>query len=188
MTRWQAQNLVMLEGYLCCSAQKWMTCHVWPGSIMRVLCRGSHSIWWCWKATSVASRNVNDVSCVTRINHESAFWWKAQYLVMLEGYLCCSAQCTWRFMCDCSLNSCYLHCSSVAMVSSNSRNSPRQSVQKTGCGKCEGFSCTTNSIRIFFFWFIYIYIYIYFTFLKLPAASCCTTGNITRITGLQRRS
>ena len=32
---------------------------------------------------SVAPRIVNDVSCVTDINHESHFAWQAQYLVML---------------------------------------------------------------------------------------------------------
>ena len=39
-----------------------------------------------------APRNVNDVSSVTRITHESHFWW-AQYLVRLDGHTCCSAQC-----------------------------------------------------------------------------------------------
>ena len=33
---------------------------------------------------SVAPRIVNDVSCVTDINHESHFAWQAQYLVILE--------------------------------------------------------------------------------------------------------
>ena len=28
------------------------------------------------------------------------FWWQAQYLLTLDGEVCCSAQCTWRFMCD----------------------------------------------------------------------------------------
>ena len=40
--------------------------------------------------TAVASRIVNDVSYVTRINHESDSSWQAQYLVMLEGGTCCS--------------------------------------------------------------------------------------------------
>ena len=31
-----------------------------------------------------APRIVNDVSCVTRINHEMHFAWQAQYLVKLE--------------------------------------------------------------------------------------------------------
>ena len=31
-----------------------------------------------------APRIVNDVSCVTRINHEIHFAWQAQYLVKLE--------------------------------------------------------------------------------------------------------
>ena len=43
--------------------------------------------------TPVAPRPVNDVSYVTRINHETLFSWQAQYLVMLDGDSCCSAQC-----------------------------------------------------------------------------------------------
>ena len=42
---------------------------------------------------SVAPRNVNDVLCVTDINHESDFAWQAQHLVMLEDEICCSAHC-----------------------------------------------------------------------------------------------
>ena len=34
--------------------------------------------------TLLAPRIVNDVSCVTRINHEIHFAWQAQYLVKLE--------------------------------------------------------------------------------------------------------
>ena len=37
--------------------------------------------------------NVNNVSYVMRINHESHFAWQAQHSVMLEKHLCCSAQC-----------------------------------------------------------------------------------------------
>ena len=37
---------------------------------------------------SVALRIVNDVSCVTDINHESHFAWQAQYLVRLEDESC----------------------------------------------------------------------------------------------------
>ena len=33
---------------------------------------------------AVAPRIVNDVSYVTRINHESHFSWQAQYLVILQ--------------------------------------------------------------------------------------------------------
>ena len=33
-------------------------------------------------------RIVNNVSYVTRINHESHFSWQAQYLVKLEGDSC----------------------------------------------------------------------------------------------------
>ena len=65
---------------------------------MRILFRGRRNICWCWTVTSVAPRNVNDVSCITRINHENAFWRQTQYLAMLEGNFCCSAQCKRRFM------------------------------------------------------------------------------------------
>ena len=41
----------------------------------------------------VAPRIVNDVSYVTRINHESHFAWQAQYLVRLAGDACSSAHC-----------------------------------------------------------------------------------------------
>ena len=41
--------------------------------------------------TLVASRNVNDVSCVTMIKHAIHFAWQVQYLVKLEGDTCCSA-------------------------------------------------------------------------------------------------
>ena len=41
----------------------------------------------------LAPRNVNDVSCVTRINYEIYFAWQAQYLVRLEGDFACSAHC-----------------------------------------------------------------------------------------------
>ena len=41
----------------------------------------------------VAPRIVNDVSYVTKINHESDFAWQAQYLVRLSGDTCSSAQC-----------------------------------------------------------------------------------------------
>ena len=35
----------------------------------------------------------NDVSYVTKINHESHFSWQAQYLVSLDNDTCCSAHC-----------------------------------------------------------------------------------------------
>ena len=43
--------------------------------------------------TPVAPRIVNDVSYVTRINHESDFSWQAQYLATLEDDICCFAYC-----------------------------------------------------------------------------------------------
>ena len=42
---------------------------------------------------SVAPRTVNNVSCVKRFDHESHFARQAQYLVRLEGGICCSAHC-----------------------------------------------------------------------------------------------
>ena len=43
--------------------------------------------------TLLAPRIGNDVSYVTRINHEIHFAWQAQYLVRLEGNSGCSAHC-----------------------------------------------------------------------------------------------
>ena len=57
--------------------------------------------------THVAPRIVNNVSFVTRINHETHFSWQAQYLVKLQCHFswqaqysvsldydtCCSAHC-----------------------------------------------------------------------------------------------
>ena len=43
--------------------------------------------------TLVVPRIVNEVSYVTRINHEIHFAWQAQYLVKLEGDSGCSAHC-----------------------------------------------------------------------------------------------
>ena len=50
--------------------------------------------------TLLTPRIVNNVSCVTRINHEIHFAWQAQYLVSLDYDTCCSAHCKQRFMCD----------------------------------------------------------------------------------------
>ena len=41
----------------------------------------------------VAPRIVNDVSYMTRINHEIHSAWQAQYLVKLEDDSCCSEHC-----------------------------------------------------------------------------------------------
>ena len=43
--------------------------------------------------TLLAPRIVNDVSYVTRINHEIHFAWQAQYLVNLSCDVCCSTHC-----------------------------------------------------------------------------------------------
>ena len=54
--------------------------------------RGRRSIWWGYRLTLLAPRIVNDVSYVTRINHEIHFAWQAQYLVKLECYFSWQAQ------------------------------------------------------------------------------------------------
>ena len=43
--------------------------------------------------TLLALRVVNDVSYVTRINHEIHFAWQAQYMVKLSCDVCRSAHC-----------------------------------------------------------------------------------------------
>ena len=43
--------------------------------------------------TLLAPRIGNDVSYVTRINHEIHFAWQAPYLVNLSFDVCCSAHC-----------------------------------------------------------------------------------------------
>ena len=58
---------------------------------MRFILRGRHSIWRDSRLTLLVPRIGNDVSYVTRINHEIHFAWQAQYLVKLEGDFACSA-------------------------------------------------------------------------------------------------
>ena len=60
---------------------------------MAVILRHRGSIFCHQKMTPVAPCNVNDIAYVTRINDESHFSWQAQYLVRLQGDICCSAQC-----------------------------------------------------------------------------------------------
>ena len=60
---------------------------------MRFMLRGRCSIWCSWRMTPDAPRIVNNVSYVTRINHEIHFAWQAQYLVNLPCDVCCSAHC-----------------------------------------------------------------------------------------------
>ena len=107
---WQAQYLLRLEVDIACSAHwKWsfiwdadqtwdsvfaevggwlcllcaleMTFHMRRGSIMRFILRGRRSICWGSRLTLLAPRILNDVSYVTRINHEMHFAWQAQHLV-----------------------------------------------------------------------------------------------------------
>ena len=72
-------------GWLCLLCAMEMTFHMRRGSIMRFILRGRRSICWGSRLTLLAPRIVNDVSCVTRINHEMHFAWQAQYLVKLEA-------------------------------------------------------------------------------------------------------
>ena len=65
---------------------------------MRFILRGRRSIWWGSRLTLLALRIVNDVSCVTRINHGIHFAWQAQYLLRLEVDFACSAHWKWRFI------------------------------------------------------------------------------------------
>ena len=67
---------------------------------MRFILRGRRSIWWGSRLTLIAPRIGNDVSYVTRINHEIHFAWQAQYLVTFEVDFACSAHSKWRFICD----------------------------------------------------------------------------------------
>ena len=78
----------------------YMTFHMWCGSIMRFILRGRRSIWWGWRALTVALRIVNAVSYAMRINHDIPFAWQAQCLVRLEGDSRCSAHRKWRFICE----------------------------------------------------------------------------------------
>ena len=96
---WQAQYLVKLDCDSCCSAHcKWR--FMWDAGQSWFILRGRRSIWWSWIVTPVVPQIVNDVSYVTRINHEIQFARKAQYLVKLDCDSCCSAHCKWRFICD----------------------------------------------------------------------------------------
>ena len=45
--------------------------------MIRVILRGRRSIWCGWRVMPVAPRNVNDVSYVTRSNHDRHFSWQA---------------------------------------------------------------------------------------------------------------
>ena len=97
---WQAQYLVKVEGDSCCSAHsKW-----------RFICEADQS-WDSFgvagalfgefrRLTLLAMRILNDVSYVTRINHEIHFAWQAQYLVRLEVDFASSAHSKWRFICE----------------------------------------------------------------------------------------
>ena len=64
-----------------------------PNDVSHVT-RINHEIHFAWcPVTFVAPRIVNDVSYVTRINHEIHFAWQVQYLVKLDCDSCCSAHC-----------------------------------------------------------------------------------------------
>ena len=87
-------------GWHCLLCALEMKFHMRRGSNMRFILRGRRSICWGWRLTLLAPRILNDVSYVTRINHEMHFAWQAQYLVRLEVDIACSAHSKWRFICD----------------------------------------------------------------------------------------
>ena len=53
----------------------------------------SHFAWQAQYLVPVPPRIVNNVSYVTRIDDASHFAWQAQRLVMLEDEICCSGHC-----------------------------------------------------------------------------------------------
>ena len=87
-------------GWHCLLCALEMKFHMSRGSNMRFILRGRRSICWGWRLTLLAPRILNDVSYVTRINHEMHFAWQAQYLVRFEVDFACSAHSKWRFICD----------------------------------------------------------------------------------------
>ena len=87
-------------GWHCLLCALEMKFHMRRGSNMRFILRGRRSICWGWRLTLLAPRVLNDVSYVTRINHEMHFAWQAQYLVRFEVDFACSAHSKWRFICD----------------------------------------------------------------------------------------
>ena len=88
--RWNLELTDFVAGAVFGEVGGWLcllrTFHMWRGSITRFILRGRRSIWWSCGVRFVAPRIVNDVSYVTRINHEIHFAWQAQYLVKLECY------------------------------------------------------------------------------------------------------
>ena len=81
-----------VRGWLCLLRALEMTFHMRRGSNMRCNLRGRCSIWWGSRLTLLAPRLLNDVSYVTRINHEIHFAWQAQYLVKLDCHFSWQAQ------------------------------------------------------------------------------------------------
>ena len=55
---------------------------------LKISWQAQYLVWWL---TVLAPRIVNDVSCVTQINHGIHFAWQAQYLLRLEVDFACSA-------------------------------------------------------------------------------------------------
>ena len=79
-------------GWHCLLCALEMKFHMRRRSNMRFILRGRRSICWGWRLTLLAPRILNDVSYVTRINHEMHFAWQAQYLVKLECHFSWQAQ------------------------------------------------------------------------------------------------
>ena len=79
--RWRVHARIMLGS---CSNRPRVGIDAWINCFRRIslrfwsaLLRGRRSIWWGWRVMPVAPRIVNDVSYVTKINHESHFAWQA---------------------------------------------------------------------------------------------------------------
>ena len=87
-------------GWHCLLCALEMKFHMRRRSNMRFILRGRRSICWGWRLTLLAPRILNDVSYVTRINHEMHFAWQAQYLVRFEVDFACSAHWKWSFIWD----------------------------------------------------------------------------------------
>ena len=87
-------------GWHCLLCALEMKFHMRRRSNMRFILRGRRSICWGWRLTLLAPRILNNVSYVTRINHEMHFAWQAQYLVRFEFDFACSAHSKWRCICD----------------------------------------------------------------------------------------
>ena len=74
-----------------------MTFHPFSANFFEI--RDGHFSWQAQYLVSLdydaccSAHCINNVSFVSRINHEIHFAWQAQYLVSLDNDTCCSAHC-----------------------------------------------------------------------------------------------